>query len=53
MGLKPTFGIRAILAPRRHLCYLWVFIKPMVDPVQKDICEIDSCGERRWQAVER
>jgi hypothetical protein len=26
---------------------------PEVDPVQWEICGIDSCGERRWRAAER
>ena len=28
-------------------------LRPMVDPVQWEICEIDSSGERRWRVVER
>ena len=26
---------------------------PEVDPIQWEICGIDSCGERIWRAVER
>ena len=46
MGLKPTFGIRVVLASRGCLCYLGVSLGPVVDPVQWEICEIDSGGER-------
>ena len=29
------------------------FLRPVVDPVQWEICGIDSCGERIWRAAKR
>jgi len=48
MGLKPTFGIKPILASRGHLCCWGVLLGSAVDPIQWEIYEIDSVGERRW-----
>ncbi len=53
MGLKPTFGIGAILASRGRLFCLGVSLGPMLSLVQWEICEIDSGDERRWRVVER
>ena len=52
MVLKPTFGIRVVLASKECLCCWGVLLGLVVDPVQWDIYEINSNDETTLQGVE-
>jgi len=52
-GVKTLIWYPSCFAFKRTPLLLRGFLRLVVDPVQWEICGINSCGERRYRAVER
>jgi hypothetical protein len=47
-GLKLTFGIREVIGFRGTPLWLRVWLRSVINLVIVELCNIDSCGEKKW-----